>query len=121
MENFIMSSYVLLNAQCVVGGVWTILLIAGSLFLIAKIIEKIGNARDKCKRQERLADYCQKRSEFYQKEREKVLNYYREKAHKKGGLTDEELEEARFYMEINSGDEDGWKEEYKKFRQELHC
>lgn len=121
MENFIMSSYVLLNAQCGVGGVWTILLIAGSLFLIAKIIEKIGNARDECKRQERFADYCQKRSEFYQKEREKVLNYYREKAQINGHLTDKELEEARFYMEINSGDEDGWEEEYKKFRQELHC
>ena len=116
-----MSNYVPLNAQCVVGDVWTILLIAGSLFLIAKIIEKIGNARDECKRQERLADYCQKRSEFYQKEREKVLNYYREKAQINGHLTDKELEEARFYMEINSGDEDGWKEEYKKFRQELHC
>lgn len=121
MGNFIMSNYVPLNAQCGVGGVWTILLIAGSLFLIAKIIEKIGNARDECKRQERLADYCQKRSEFYQKEREKVLNYYREKAQINGHLTDKELEEARFYMEINSGDEDGWKEEYKKFRQELHC
>ena len=52
---------------------------------------------------------------------EKVLNYYREKAQINGHLTDKELEEARFYMEINGGDEDGWKEEYKKFRQELHC
>ena len=116
-----MSSYVLLNAQCVVGDVWAILLVACCLFLIAKIIVKIGDSRCESKRQERLADYCQKRSAFYRQEREKVLNYYREKAQKNGKLTDKELEEARFYMEINSGDEDGWEEEYKKFRRELHC
>lgn len=121
MENFIMSSSVLLNAQCCGGDVWGILLLACFLFLLAAIIAKIGDVRCESKRQEKFADYCQKRSAFYRKEREKVLNYYREKAQKNGHLTDKELEEARFYMEINSGGEDGWEEEYKKFRQELHC
>ncbi len=121
MGNFIMSNYVPLNVQCVVRDVWDILLVAGCLFLIAKIIEKIGEARDECKRQERFSDYCQQRSAFYRKEREKVLNYYREKAQKNGHLTEKELEETRFYMEINSGDEAGWEDEYKNFRQEIHC
>lgn len=100
---------------CSTVFVLKILLLIGVLWVINNIIQNMINQRKEDERQYRLDDYCQKRSAFYRQEREKVLNYYREKAQKNGGLTDEELEEARFYMEINGGNEDGWKKEYEDF------
>ena len=117
MENLMVCSNMLLSCSNV--GIWQIIIFVGVLWIIKVIIQNLLNKREEAKRQKRLADYCQKRSEYYQKEREKVRNYYQEKARQKGDLTDEELEDARFYMEINSGNEDGWKEEYENFCRSL--
>lgn len=117
MENLMVCSNMLLSCLNVV--IWQIIIFIGVLWIIKVIIQNLLNKREEAKRQKELDEYCQKRSDFYRREREKVRNYYQEKARQKGELTDEELEDARFYMEINSGDEDGWKKEYENFCRSL--
>ncbi len=118
MESLCICGYVL-QVYPMSSILWSVIILVSIFWIIKLIIQNIQNKKEVAKRQKGLEDYCQKRSDFYRGEREKILEKFRQKAELQGKLTNEDFAELKYLLEINGADEGDWLDEYEKFREEF--